>query len=168
MNRSPIVERALCVLLPLLGFALVYGLPMLGLNFAIEHGLYVASAATIVPFLRGDRLERVVHVLDFLTHGTEQCATVVLEAVDGCPEMECCIPVAELHVEGVQTADTLSGDATEKTAPSHFPGSRKVMDIDQTDAHLFRDVAEVIGGVLETEYPLNSHVAGVDNLGGAA
>ncbi|MFD6676057.1 hypothetical protein ACFWDA_17020 [Rhodococcus zopfii] len=52
MNRSPIVERTLVVLLPLLGFALVYGLPMLGLDFAVDHGLYVASAATVAPLLR--------------------------------------------------------------------------------------------------------------------
>ncbi|NLV77782.1 MAG: hypothetical protein GXY65_00255 [Rhodococcus sp.] len=53
MNRQTIVERALYILLPLLAVALLYGLPMLGLNFAVDHGLYVAAASAAVPFARG-------------------------------------------------------------------------------------------------------------------
>ncbi|WP_138842742.1 hypothetical protein [Rhodococcus pyridinivorans] len=99
MNRQTIVERALCVLVPLLGFALVYGLPMLGLKFAVDHGLYIASAATVVPFLRATRLEQISEVLGYHEHGGRRCAHVVLEELDGAPEFEVCIWADELHVD---------------------------------------------------------------------
>ena len=47
MNRQTIVERVLCVLVPLLGFALIYGLPMLGMKVAVDHGWYVASTEDV-------------------------------------------------------------------------------------------------------------------------
>lgn len=104
MNRQTIVERALCVLIPLLGFALLYGLPMLGMKVAVDHGWYVASAATIVPFLRATPLERISVVLGYHEHDGRRCAHVVLEELDGAPEFECCIWVDELHVEGMPCA----------------------------------------------------------------
>lgn len=70
MNRQTIVERVLCVLVPLLGFALVYGLPMLGLRVAIDHGWYVASAAPTVPYLFNRPRLTAFDVLDRL--GPEQ------------------------------------------------------------------------------------------------
>ncbi|UYP19780.1 hypothetical protein OED52_04270 [Rhodococcus sp. Z13] len=65
MNRQTIVERAPYALVPLLGFALAYGLPMLGLRFAIEHGWYVAAAAA-VAFLPGRGRLTAFDVLDQL------------------------------------------------------------------------------------------------------
>lgn len=122
MNRPPIVKRAaIALLLPLLGFALLYGLPMLGMKVAVDHGWYVASAATIVPFLRATPLERISEVLGYHEHDRRRCAHVVLAELDGAPEFECCIWVDELHVEGVSDPhplvpvdrEKLSGDATE-------------------------------------------------------
>jgi len=52
MNRDRIVRRALWVLLPILVVALVYGLPMLGLKLAVDHGLYVAAASAALPLGR--------------------------------------------------------------------------------------------------------------------
>lgn len=49
MNRQTIVQRALCVLAPLLAFALIYGLPMLTLKTAVEHGWYVAADTQSLP-----------------------------------------------------------------------------------------------------------------------
>ncbi|WP_303681800.1 hypothetical protein [Rhodococcus aetherivorans] len=43
-------------------------------------------------------LERVEFVLDFHQHGLQRCAAVILEPVDGCPALECCIPVGELLI----------------------------------------------------------------------
>ncbi|MDJ0398858.1 hypothetical protein [Rhodococcus rhodochrous] len=106
MNRQTIVERALCVLVPLLGFALVYGLPMLGLKFAVDHGWYVASAATAVPLLRATPLERISEVLGYHEHHGRRCAHVVLEELDGAPELEVCIWADELHVDADTPLDT--------------------------------------------------------------
>ncbi|MFE2121040.1 hypothetical protein ACFW9U_10320 [Rhodococcus aetherivorans] len=53
------------------------------------------SAATA---LSAGPLERVELVLDFHQHGPLRCAAVILEPVDGCPALECCIPVAELLI----------------------------------------------------------------------
>lgn len=111
MNRSrsvsTLTSRLIALLLPLLGFGLVYGLPMLGLHFAVEHGLYVASAATVVPFLRATPLERIAEVRGYHEHDGRRCAHVVLAELDGAPEFECCVWVDELHVEGVHTAAPL-------------------------------------------------------------
>lgn len=102
MNRQTIVERAVCALVVILGFALVYGLPMLGLSFAVDHGLYIAAAgsAAVSP-LRADRLERVVDVLDYHLHDGRRHATVRFEELGGCPELKSCIPVDELHADDV-------------------------------------------------------------------
>lgn len=177
MNRPRIVSTAHVVLITLVGFALVYGLPMLGLDFAIDHGLYVDSAATVVPFLRGDRLERVVDVLDFHTHGTEQCATVVLEAVDGCPEMECCIPVAARLDEGVRSTHTLftvnrenpfrdaaENDEVTSCGPKS-PASISWMTSTNTDSGSY----PTLGRYSQSrENPLTSQVVGINTLDGAA
>ncbi|QOW00615.1 hypothetical protein RCF27_10215 [Rhodococcus pyridinivorans] len=106
MNRQTIVERALCVLVPLLGFALIYGLPMLGLKFAVDHGLYIASAATVVPFLRATPLERISEVLGYHEHDGRRCAYVPLEELDGAPEFEVCIWADELHVDTLPDVGT--------------------------------------------------------------
>ncbi|MGV9734380.1 hypothetical protein ACWDT5_09820 [Rhodococcus aetherivorans] len=53
------------------------------------------SAATV---LSAGPLERVELVLDFHNHGPQRCAAVILEPVDGCPALECCIPVDELLI----------------------------------------------------------------------
>lgn len=98
MNRQTIVERAPYVLLLLLGFAVVYGLPMLGLSIAVEHGWFAAAGIAAVSFLRADPCERVVDVLDYHQHGHERCAMVNLK-IDGGEPFECCVPVAELHIE---------------------------------------------------------------------
>ena len=52
MNRQIIVRRALWVLSPILVVGLVYGLPMLGLKLAVDHGLYVAAASAALPLGR--------------------------------------------------------------------------------------------------------------------
>lgn len=122
MNRQTIVERALCVLVPLLGFALLYGLPMLGMKVAVDHGWYVASAATIVPFLRATPLERISEVLGYHEHDGRRCAHVVLTELDGAPEFECCIWVDELHIEGVPQPHTLFRDVTKNPQSSHVIG----------------------------------------------
>ena len=80
MNRQTILGVGTIAAL----LTLVYVLPMLGLSFAVDHGLYVAAASVAVPFLRADRLERVVEVLDYHQHGSERCSMVLLE-VDGAP-----------------------------------------------------------------------------------
>ncbi|MCD2142115.1 hypothetical protein [Rhodococcus pyridinivorans] len=122
MNRQTIVERALCVLIPLLGFALLYGLPMLGMKVAIEHGWYVASAATIIPFLRATPLERISEILGYHEHDRRRCAHVVLAELDGAPEFECCIWVDELHIEGVPQPHTLFRDVTKNPQISQVVG----------------------------------------------
>ena len=53
------------------------------------------SAATV---LSAGPLERVEYVLDFHQHAPQRCAAVILEPVDGCPALECCLPVAELQI----------------------------------------------------------------------
>lgn len=55
MNRQTIVERALCVLVPLLGFAVIYGLPMLALKTAVEHGWYVAADTAVTASYGADQ-----------------------------------------------------------------------------------------------------------------
>lgn len=50
------------------------------------------------PALSAGPLERVELVLDFHQHGPQRCAAVILQPVDGCPALECCIPVDELHI----------------------------------------------------------------------
>ncbi|MBH0121595.1 hypothetical protein I0Q12_19590 [Rhodococcus sp. CX] len=77
MNRSFIVRRAVCALAGILGFALIYGLPMLGLSLAVEHGLYVTSAATVVPFLRLDGAER-ARILEYY-RGTDGAQLALVE-----------------------------------------------------------------------------------------
>ena len=179
MNRRHIVERTLVVLLPLLGFALVYGLPMLGLNFAIDHGLYVAAASAVVPAVRS--LRTVIPTAFWVDEdGTEHAIESITpqrsfpgwklvrftdESMDTSLVQERHIVVRTPDTEGVQTANTLPLGSQEKMGdPPLFRASPE----NHLNTHLFRDVAEVIGGVLESEYPLNSHVAGVDEVGGAA
>lgn len=74
MNRQTIVERALYVLVPLIGFAVVYGPPMLGLRVAIDQGWYVAAGAATVPFVRRipDIEEPIGAVPTFTRHDNER------------------------------------------------------------------------------------------------
>ncbi|MBD8057221.1 hypothetical protein ICV35_26655 [Rhodococcus ruber] len=51
--------------------------------------------------------ERVLEVLDFHVCAGEPCATVVLEPIDGCPALECCIPVEQLHVHTTGVVSSL-------------------------------------------------------------
>ena len=57
--------------------------------------------------------ERVLEVLDFHVCAGELCATVVLEPIDSCPALECCIPAEQLHVDTVSRnivgADKVAG-----------------------------------------------------------
>ncbi|WML64767.1 hypothetical protein [Rhodococcus sp. AH-ZY2] len=71
--------------------------------------------------------ERVLEVLDFHVCAGELCATVVLEPADGCPALECCIPVEQLHIETL-SAPTKSqvdqDDDADNVAPHGlFPGA---------------------------------------------
>lgn len=108
MNRARSVSALTSALIALLLFALFYGLPMLGMKVAIDHGWYIASAATIVPFLRATPLERISEVLGYHEHEGRRCAHVILEELDGAPEFECCIWTSELHVEGAVTLDDVA------------------------------------------------------------
>jgi len=69
MNRQTIVERALYVLVPLIGFAVVYGAPMLCRRVAIDQGWYVAAGAAAAPFVR--RLPDVDEPLDTVPTATQ-------------------------------------------------------------------------------------------------
>ncbi|MHD0278848.1 hypothetical protein [Rhodococcus aetherivorans] len=65
--------------------------------------------------------ERVLEVLDFHVCAGELCATVVLEPVDGCPALECCIPAEQLHIEtlSASTKSQVDQDATADNVARH-------------------------------------------------
>ncbi|MEZ5150710.1 hypothetical protein [Rhodococcus zopfii] len=170
------------MLLPLLGFALVYGLPMLGLDFAVDHGLYVASAATVAPLLR---LAPAAYWVD------ESGAEHELESITPChsfpgwklvrftdDSMDAAL-VQERHivvrtpllpignsVEGGQTVDTLPLGSQEKVegvrqAHTLFRGSpaKDAVIPNQPAAHHVRDVTKKMEGYSLNEDPSNSHRA---------
>lgn len=185
MHRHRIVSTAQVVLLPILGFALVYGLPMLGLNFAIDHGLYVAAGIAAASFLRLDGDER-VGVLEYCT-GTDgvQLALVEidgdLEYGDGLGALRLAVEVDRLsvHVDDVEQTD--SGDATEKPVTGHVvdaddflrsqeKGVRPAQPLfrrspEKSAADLFRGDAKKS---VTSDLAGSRKVTGVHNLGGAA
>jgi hypothetical protein len=159
MNRQTIVERALCVLVPLLGFAVFYGLPMLGLKFAVDHGLYVASAATVLPFLRATPLERISEVLGYHEHDGRRCAHVILEELDGAPEFECCTWVDELHI------DTLPGPGN-RPSTSQVAGVGNLADVVTGTSGMSQTHPSSDLSLRSEEKPLNCEFVGVDTLDG--
>lgn len=70
MNRSrsvsTLASRFIALLLPLLGFALLYGLPMLGMKVAVDHGWYVAAASAALPI--GRHLRGSLTYFDLVAH----------------------------------------------------------------------------------------------------
>lgn len=108
------------VLLPLAGFALVYGLPLFALDTAIDHGLYVAAGIAAASFLRLDGDER-VQVLEYFT-GTDGARLALVEIDgdteygDGLGPLRLAVEVDRLEVDGLFRA------SSEKPVTGHVTG----------------------------------------------